>query len=84
MRNTQKENRSWQILLEDICSKLSGKDDVWYATNIEIYDYVHGYNNLSYSADGTMIYNPALFKIWLDIDGVTYSIAPGETLKLIS
>lgn len=71
-------------LLEKICSKLGGKDDVWYATNIEIYDYVNAYNNLSYSADGTIIYNPALFEIWLDIDGVTYSIAPGETLKLIS
>lgn len=75
------EKNNWERI-EEICQKLSGKDDIWYATNIEIYDYVAAYNSLVYSADNTRIYNPTLKKIWLDIDGKSYTINPGETLKI--
>ena len=67
---------------EEVMKKLSGHDDIWYATNIEIYDYVQAYNSLIYSADGTRIYNPTLKTIWLDIDKKVYEIKSGETLKL--
>lgn len=74
-------DNNWN-LLEDICCKISGKDDIWYATNIEIYEYVNAYHSLVYSADGKIIYNPTLFTIWFVIDGSMYQIAPRETLKL--
>ncbi len=67
---------------EEVIKKLSGHDDIWYATNIEIYDYVQAYNSLIYSADGTRIYNPTLKTIWLDIDKKVYEIKSGETLKI--
>lgn len=69
-------------LLDTLCEKISGKDDVWYATNIEIYDYVTAYNSLVYSADGSMIYNPTLHTVWFDRDGVGYCIKSGETIKI--
>ena len=72
---------NWEHL-EEICQKLSGKDDVWYATNIEIYDYVKAYESLEYSADGTIIYNPTLYEIWFDVDGKLYSVKSGETIKI--
>ena len=75
------EKNNWERI-EEICQKLSGKDDIWHATNIEIDDYVTAYNSLVYSADNTRIYNPTLKKIWLDIDGKSYTINPGETLKI--
>ena len=68
--------------LEHICERLSGKEDVWYATNIEICDYVRAYESLVYSADRKIIYNPTLYKIWFDIDKKLYSIEPGETLRI--
>ena len=71
-----------QDALDEMCEKLAGKDDTWYATNIEIYDYVQAYNSLVYSADGTIIYNPTLYTIWFAIDGKSYSIKSGETLHL--
>ncbi|MBE6810897.1 MAG: hypothetical protein E7521_07585 [Ruminococcaceae bacterium] len=67
---------------EEVMKKLSGHEDIWYATNIEIYDYVQAYNSLIYSADGTKIYNPTLKTIWLDIDKKVYEIKSGETLRL--
>ena len=68
--------------LDAICQKLSGRDDTWYATNIEIYDYVKAYESLVFSADGTRIYNPTLREIWLSIDNVIYSVKSGDTLKI--
>lgn len=74
-------NKNWD-LMEEICRKFSSSEDIWCATNIEIYEYVNAYNSLVYSADGTMIYNPTLFELWLDIDGKGYSIKSGQTLKI--
>ena len=74
-------NNNWN-LLDDICEKLAGRDDVWYATNIEIYDYVKAYESLVYSADGKMIYNPTLMDVWFAHDGVVHKVSSGETIKL--
>lgn len=75
------EHNNWERM-EEICQKLSGKEDTWYATNIEIYDYVAAYNSLIYSADGTKIYNPTLTQVWLDIDSKQYTVKSGETIKI--
>lgn len=74
-------DNNWE-LIEEICEKLADNDDIWYATNIEICDYVNAYKSLVYSANGKMIYNPTLYEIWFDVDGVPYSIKSGETLTL--
>jgi len=74
-------NKDWDKL-EKICEKLSGRDDIWYATNIEIYDYVKAYESLIYSADGSMAYNPTLYTIWFDYDKKLYTIKPGETINI--
>lgn len=74
-------NNNWEHI-ENICKKLSESDDIWFATNIEIYEYVEGYNRLQHSADGHTIYNPSLFEIWLDVDSKLYSVKPGETIKI--
>jgi hypothetical protein len=66
--------------LEEICERISGKEDTWYATNIEIYEYVKAYESLILNADGTRVYNPTLQKIWFTADNVLYSIQPGETI----
>ena len=74
-------NDNWE-LLDEFCELVSGKDDTWYATNIEIYEYTEAYRSLVISADGNRIYNPTLMEIWMDIDTRLYSIKPGETLVI--
>lgn len=74
-------NHNWD-LLETICEKISGNPEIWYATNIEIYNYVTAYHSLVYSADGSIVYNPTLLKIWFSVDGETYVIDSGETIKI--
>ncbi|MBO4898509.1 MAG: polysaccharide deacetylase family protein [Clostridia bacterium] len=68
--------------LDDICQKISGKEDIWYATNIEIYNYVQAYHSLIYSADSLTIYNPTLYTVYFVADGKLYSVNPGEQIKI--
>ncbi|MBO5249036.1 MAG: polysaccharide deacetylase family protein [Clostridia bacterium] len=74
-------NDGWEHI-EEICQKLANNDEIWYATNIEIYDYVQAYKSLQYSADGHTVYNPTLFTVWLDVDSRLYSIKSGETIRI--
>ena len=74
-------NGNWDHA-ENICKKLSNNDEIWYATNIEIYDYVQAYKNLIHSADGYRIYNPSLIDVWFDVDGEVLCVKSGETLEI--
>ena len=47
----------WE-LLERICRALGRKDEVWYATNGEIIDYISAFRALRRSANSKYVYNP--------------------------
>ena len=68
--------------LEEICRVLGGHEDTWYATNMEIYEYVAAYRQLIFSAEGSLVYNPTLHEIWMNVDGVEYVLKPGETKRI--
>ena len=72
-------NNNWN-LIEEFCETVAGHDDIWYATNIEIYDYVTAYNSLIMSADGKRVYNPTLTEVFFMRDDKNYSVKSGETL----
>lgn len=72
-------NGNWE-LLDLLCEKVAGHDDIWYATNGEIREYVRAYDSLVFSADGSRVYNPTLLTVWSDLDGKLYEIRSGETL----
>ena len=66
--------------MERLCSYLANREDVWYATNIEIYDYVVAYRSLEYSVDMKMVYNPSGLDLWLEHKGKTYKIPAREQI----
>lgn len=70
----------WETI-ETFCKTVSGRDDVWYATNIEIYDYVQALKALVISADHTMVWNPSCMEVWFSCDGQVCSVKPGEIWK---
>ena len=74
-------NNNWDHI-ENICKRLSGDEQVWFATNIEICDYVEAYKRLKFSANGHRVYNPTLYTIWIDVDSKLYSIPSGETIVI--
>ena len=74
-------NNNWHVI-ENFFEAVNGKDDVWYATNIEIYNYVQAYNNLVFSVDMQRVHNPSAMTVWFTCHGKLISIAPGETVAL--
>lgn len=75
------DNNDWQRI-EDFAKRVSGKSDIWYATNGQIREYVRAYENLVYSADGERVFNPSHTPVWIEARGKVYKINGGETLPL--
>ena len=73
-------NDNWNVI-EDFLAKVGNREDVWYATNIQVYSYNEAFKQLIFSADARTVYNPTSTDLWFFEDGVTYKIAAGETLK---
>lgn len=76
------QNKNWNRM-EEFLKMMSGRKDVWYATNIEIVRYVEAYRRLIFTADGKLVYNPSAEKVWLgDMYGTKIiSVGAGETVK---
>lgn len=75
---------NWNVI-EDFADLVAFHDDVWYATNIEIYDYCQAYQSLLFSADGSAVFNPSCYELFFcnsHADRQLYSVKPGETLIL--
>ncbi len=75
------DRNNWNVI-EEFAEYVGGRDDIWYATNIEIYDYVEAWGSLIVSADGKRAYNPTAFELFYDNRGTAGSIKPGETKLL--
>jgi len=74
-------NNNWERI-EKFCKTISGKSDVWYATNIEIVEYVNAYRALVFDIDMTKVYNGSAKAVWFEYDGKTYKVCPDETILL--
>lgn len=75
------DNKNWDVI-EKFCSLVGGRDDVWYATNIEIYDYTEAYRSLKFSATGDQVYNTSSHTVYFCKDGKDVTVAPGETVRI--
>lgn len=69
---------NWQMM-EEFCALVSGQENIWYATNIEIADYMDAWERLQFTASGDRVYNPSAQAVWLEVDGRKLEV-PGGTL----
>jgi len=58
---------------------LGNRDDIWYARNIEVANYLRAINNLVYT-DSTVYNQSSDISIWLKIEDGLEIIVPGQTL----
>ncbi|MBR2746664.1 MAG: polysaccharide deacetylase family protein [Erysipelotrichaceae bacterium] len=52
-------NDNWDVIEKLVKYISENGQDIWFATNGEILDYIQAYRMLEYSVDGSMIYNPS-------------------------
>lgn len=83
----EKDN-NWHIM-EEFLPFIGGHDHVWYATNIQIHDYVEAYRSLQWSVGRTLVYNPSALDVWAcwhDLDhperSIHFHIPAGKTVRV--
>jgi len=71
-------NDNWDVI-EKFCEFMGGREDIWYATNIEIIDYMDAAGRLQFTADHSKVFNPGAVSVWLNVDN-RYVEAKGGAL----
>ncbi len=72
---------NWNVI-EAFCKQMSGKEDIWYATNMEIYEYMQASKRLIISMNGEMIRNPSAMPVWIAGPKGVAEIPGGATVVL--
>lgn len=73
--------QNW-CLIEEFSKRVSFDDSVWYATNIEIMDYMKSLHNLKFSANRKIVHNTSANPVWISVDRQPVKIDPGEIVNL--
>ena len=71
------DNDNWNVI-EEFAKFIGNREDVWYATNGEIYSYVKAFDSLQYSADGRLVYNPSAIDLYVCYFKKNYIIPSGK------
>lgn len=73
---------NWAVIEELAKFMSEHRDEVWFASNGEIMDYVNAYKRLEYSADGSMIYNPSAMDVEIRT-GWTGTVLPAGQVTFV-
>ena len=74
-------DRNWE-LIEEFAALVGGREDIWYATNMEIYDYVQAYDSLQTSVEKGIVHNPSAMDVWFSHERKIYCVQAGQTICL--
>ncbi|CAM4467882.1 peptidoglycan/xylan/chitin deacetylase (PgdA/CDA1 family) [Paenibacillus endophyticus] len=74
-------DQNWQDI-ERFCQLIGGKPYIWYATNIEIIDYMDAVARLQFTLDNSVVHNPSSIAVWITAEGQPVEIAAGQTVQL--
>ncbi|MBU3113320.1 hypothetical protein [Clostridium lacusfryxellense] len=69
-------------MIDEFSKLISNRSDIWYATNIEIIDYIKDLKNLKVSVENNIIYNPSSISLWISVNDEVIEIKAGETKKI--
>lgn len=69
-------------LVDRFAERVSGRSDIWYATNAEIISYKRALDSLRCSVDCKLIHNPSAIAVWVSANGDSVEIPAGQVVKL--
>ncbi|WP_022762118.1 polysaccharide deacetylase family protein [Butyrivibrio sp. AD3002] len=70
---------NWNVI-EEFAEYIGGRDDIWYCTNIEAYDYCHAFSQLIFNTDMTMCKNPTSKALWFSYGEKNVYVPAGNTV----
>ena len=65
--------------LTRLLAPLAGHDDVWYCTNIALFDYEAARQRLVIATNRRTAYNPSILPVTVNVDGTLVTAGPGVT-----
>lgn len=81
-------DNNWE-LIEELFERCHKNPDIWFATNMEIYNYINAFKSLIFSADGKTVHNPSSTDVfalldgyWKPDSGTPITIPAGATVNL--
>lgn len=75
------DRNNWNVI-EEFAEYMGGRDNIWYATNIEVYEYVEAFKRLVFSADMRLVKNPTDKDIWFYLNKKERFVAAGQSLVI--
>ena len=72
---------NWDVI-EKFAEYVGNRDDIWYATNGEIFEYLQAAERLEFSVDGTYVKNPTSTDIYIDYLNQQRVVPAGKTIKI--
>lgn len=76
----EREN-TWDMI-EEFCKRISVRDEIWFATNIEVKEYLTAARGLVSTVDENIIYNPGGITVYLEHKGDRLAVEPRSFLRL--
>lgn len=72
-------DNNWDVIEQFLEYVGQFNEQIWFATNIEICDYINAFRALRYSTDGKYIYNASAITVWIEVYGKQYKLEGGTT-----
>ena len=74
-------DNNWDVI-EKFGEKMAEHNDVWHATNMEIYNYVEAFNRLNFSSALTYVENPSAIDVYICVRGKEVIAKAGAVTKI--
>ena len=71
---------NWEVI-ENFAEYIGNREDIWYATNGEIVEYLQWAEQLIFSANGSFVKNPTSVDIYMDYLGNPCVVPAGKTVR---
>lgn len=72
---------NWDVM-EKFGEMMEGHDNIWYATNMELFRYYDAIRKQEITADGKTMFNPTFVSVWVNTNEGIKEIKPGQTVIL--
>lgn len=72
---------NWE-LIEQFCRTMSGNENIWYTTCIELVDYIKTVRALKFSADQKKVLNQSAQSVWISVDDTAVKVKCGMITSL--
>lgn len=75
------DNDDWDVM-ENFCKYISTINTVWFATNIEVADYVNALKQLRFTQECDTVYNPTAIDVWIGVNDKPVKVPGGKRIQL--